>query len=229
MAMQNLSYREDKQTAKLRSHISLLALVKDGEGQVAAKVSRDLANDIPADKFEAFSRGDLTFAEPMLLTAGRYTLETAVVDRENGAASAKRSVLVVSDQPGIGLSEVVPVRRVDPFDVPADGGRNAADPLHFAGGKVTPSLDGVYAAGTDIPLYMVVYPVQTTAAPRLSIEVLQNGKPVSSVSPELPAADQTGAIPFMSSIHPPPGQYEIRVTARQGGSAASRMIALRVQ
>jgi hypothetical protein len=76
---------------------------------------------------------------------------------------------------------------------------------------------------------MVVYPVQTTAAPRLSIEVLQNGKPVSSVSPELPAADQTGAIPFMSSIHPPPGQYEIRVTARQGGSAASRMIALRVQ
>jgi VWFA-related protein len=227
--MQNLSYREDKQTAKLRSHISLLALVKDGEGQVAAKVSRDLANDIPADKFEAFSRGDLTFAEPMLLTPGRYTLETAVVDRENGAASAKRSVLVVSDQPGIGLSEVVPVRRVDPFDVPADGGRNAADPLHFAGGKVTPSLDGVYAAGTDIPLYMVVYPVQTTAAPRLSIEVLQNGKPVSSVSPELPAADQTGAIPFMSSIHPPPGQYEIRVTARQGGSAASRMIALRVQ
>jgi hypothetical protein len=53
--MQNLSYRENKQTAKLRSHISLLALVKDADGQVAAKVSRDLANDIPADKFEAFT------------------------------------------------------------------------------------------------------------------------------------------------------------------------------
>ena len=60
--MQNLSYRENKQTAKLRSHISLLALVKDADGQVAAKVSRDLANDIPADKFDAFTRGDLTFA-----------------------------------------------------------------------------------------------------------------------------------------------------------------------
>jgi VWFA-related protein len=227
--MENLAYREDKQTAKLRSHVSMLALVKGADGQVAAKVSRDLANDIPADKFEAFTRGDLTFAQPMLLAPGRYTVETAVVDRENGAASAKRAALVVSDQPGIGLSELVPVRRVDPFDIPKDGGRNPTDPLHFAGGKITPSLDGVYPAGTDIPLYMVIYPAPAGGAPRLSIEVLQNGKPVSSASPELPPADPTGAIPFMSSIQPAPGDYEIKVTARQGASAASRMIALRVQ
>jgi hypothetical protein len=227
--MQNLSYLENKQTGKLRSHISLLALVKDADGQVAAKVSRDLANDIPADKFDAFTRGDLTFEQPVLLAPGRYTLETAAVDRENGAASAKRAVLVVSDQPGIGLSDPVPVRRVDPFDVPVDGGRNPADPLHFAGGKVTPSLDGVHAAGTDIPLYMVVYPVQTSDAPRISIEVLQDGRVVSNASPALPPPDQTGAIPFMASIQPPPGEYEIRVTARQGSSTASRMIALRVQ
>lgn len=223
--MQNVSYREDKQTAKLRTHISLLALVKGADGQVAAKVSRDLANDIPADKFEAFTRGDLTFAQPLLLGPGRYTLETAVVDRENGAASVKRAALVVSDQAGIGLSELVPVRRVDPLD----GGRDPADPLQFAAGRVTPSLDGVYPAGAEIPLYMVVYPAQTSGAPRLSIEVLRDGKTVSSASPELPPPDQTGAIPFMSAIQPSPGQYEIKVTARQGASAASRMIALRVQ
>ena len=227
--MQNLSYREDKQTAKLRSHVSLLAVVKDSDGQVAAKVSRDLANDIPADKFDAFTRGDMTFAQPLLLAPGRYTVETAVVDRENGSASAKRAVLVVSDQRGIGLSEIVPVRRVDPFDAPRDGGRNPTDPLHFAGGKITPSLDGVFAAGSEIPLYMVVYPAATGGAPQLSIEVLQDGKRVSIASPDLPPADTTGAIPFMSGISPAPGQYEVRVTARQGASVASRMIALRVQ
>jgi hypothetical protein len=188
-----------------------------------------LANDIPADKFEAFARGDLTFSQPLLLAPGRYTVETVVVDRENGGASVRRAALVVSDQPGIGLSELVPVRRVDPYDIPVDGGRNPADPLHFAGGKVTPSLDGVYPAGTEIPLYMVVYPAQTGGAPRLSIEVLRDGKPVSSASPELPPPDQTGAIPFMSGIQPAPGHYEIKVTARQGAFAASRMIALRVQ
>src|ERR1035438_9788428 len=86
------------------------------------------------------------------------------------------------------------------------------------------------AAGeAEIPLYMVVYPARTGGAPRISIEILQNGKPVSSAAPELPPPDQTGAIPFMSGIQPPPGQYEIKVTARQGASAASRMIALRVQ
>jgi len=227
--MQNLSYRENKETAKLRSHVSLMALIKDADGQVAAKVSRDLANDIPADKFDAFTQGDLTFAQPLLLPPGRYTLETAVVDRENAAASVKRAALTVSDQPGIGLSEIVPVRRVDPFDVPRDGGRNPTDPLHFAGGKITPSLDAVFRAATEIPLYMVIYPIPMGGEPRISIEVLQNGKLVSSASPELPPSDATGAIPFMSTIEPAPGQYEIKVTARQGSSSASRMIALRVQ
>ena len=227
--MQNLTYRENKQAGKLRSHVSLLALVKDAEGQVAAKVSRDLANDIPADKFDAFTRGDITFAEPLLLAPGRYTLETAVVDRENGAAGVKRVALVVADQPGIGLSELVAVRRVDPYNVAVDGGRNAADPLHVVNGRITPSLDGAYAAGSDIPLYMVIYPNQAGGAPSLSIEVLQNGKAITRTSPDLPPADQTGAIPFMSSISPPPGHYEIKVTARQGSSAASRMLALRVQ
>jgi len=227
--MQNLSYREDKQTAKLRSHVSMLALVKDSDGQVAAKVSRDLANDIPADKFDAFTRGDLTFAQPLLLAPGRYTVETSVVDRESGAASVKRMALVASDRPGIGLSELVPVRRVEPFDVPVDGGRNPADPLHFAAGKVTPSLDGAYPAGSDIPLFVVVYPEPTGAPPRLTIEVLRDGKVVSQTSPDLPAPDPTGAIPLMSSIQPAPGDYEVKVTARQSASAATRMIALRVQ
>ncbi|HVN05173.1 MAG TPA: VWA domain-containing protein [Bryobacteraceae bacterium] len=223
--LQNLVYREDKQTGKLRTHISLLALAKDANGQVAGKVSRDLANDIPSGKFEAFTRGDLTFAQPISLPAGRYTLETAVVDRENGAASAKRSVLIVADHAGVGLSDLVAVRRVDPLDGP----RDPADPLQFAGGKVTPSLDGTYAAGTDIPLYVVVYAAKTGGNPQLSIEVLQDGKRISSVSPELPAPDPTGSIPFMSSIQPPPGQYEVRVTARQGTAAATRLIALRVR
>jgi VWFA-related protein len=224
--MQNLAFREDKQTAKLRTHVSFMALAKDADGQVAGKVSRDLANDIPADKFEAFSRGSLIFTKPMLLPAGRYTVEIAAVDREKGAASVKREALVASGGPGVGLSSVVPVRRIDP----PDDSRDPADPLQFAGGKVTPSLDEVYPAGTEIPLYVVVYPAAGSAGkPRLSIEVFQNGRLVSSASPELPSADATAAIPFVSSIQPAPGQYEVKVTARQGGSMAAQMIALRVQ
>jgi len=223
--MQNLTFRENKQTAKLRTHVSLLALVKDADGQVAGKVSRDLANDIPADKFDAFSRGSLIFTEPMLLTPGRYTIETAVVDRENGAASVKRETLFASATAGVGLSGVVVVRRVEPLD----GNRDPADPLQFAGGKVTPSLDGVYGAGTDVPLFLVVYPAPGGEAPHLTIEVLQNGKLISSASPELPPPDETGTIPFMSSIQPAPGQYEIKATVRQGATTATRMLALRVE
>jgi VWFA-related protein len=223
--LQNLAFREDKQAAKLRTHVSLLALVKDADGQVAGKVSRDLANDIPADKFEAFSRGNLIFTQPMLLAPGRYTVETAVVDRENGASSVRREALFASDMPGVGLSSVIVVRRVDPLN----GGRDLTDPLQFAGGKITPSLGGVYGAETEIPLFLVVYPVPGAGASRLSIEVFEDGKLVSTVSPELPPPDETGTIPFMGSIQPAPGQYEVKVTVRQGATAATRMLALRVK
>jgi hypothetical protein len=76
---------------------------------------------------------------------------------------------------------------------------------------------------------MVVYPASATDAPHLTMEVFEDGKRISSTSPDLPAPDQFGVIPFMSSIQPGPGQYEVKVTVRQGASAASRMIALRVQ
>jgi VWFA-related protein len=223
--MQNLTFRENKQTAKLRTHVSLLALVKGASGQVSGKVSRDLANDIPADKFDAFTRGNLIFAEPMLLAPGRYTVEMAVVDRENGAASVRREALFASAAQGVGLSGLVVARRVEPLD----GSRDPTDPLQFAGGKVTPSLDGVYPAESEIPLFLVVYPVPGAGAPRLTIEVQQNGKMVSSASPELPAPDETGAIPFMSTIQPAPGQYEIKATVHQGDTAATRMLTLRVE
>ncbi len=137
----------------------------------------------------------------------------------------KREALFASDTAGVGLSGVVVVRRVDPLD----GGRDLTDPLQFAGGKVTPSLDGVYAAESDIPLFLVVYPVPGAGPPRLSIEVFEDGKLVSTVSPELSPPDETGTIPFMGSIQPAPGQYEVKVTVRQGDTAATRMLALRVQ
>jgi VWFA-related protein len=223
--LQNLSYRKDKQTGKLRTHISLLALVKDADGQIVGKVSRDLANDIPADKFDAFTRGDLTFTQPLLLPAGRYTLETAMVDQENGAASVKREALAVADQSGVGLSGLVAVRRVDPLA----GARDLEDPLQFAGGKVTPSLESVYPAGSDVPIYVVIYPAHEGGPPRFSIEVFQDGRRISIRTPDLPPPDAGGAIPFMSGIDVPPGNYEVKVTVRQGASTASRMIALRVQ
>jgi hypothetical protein len=87
----------------------------------------------------------------------------------------------------------------------------------------------VYGAATEIPLYLVVYPVPGAGSPRLSIEVFEDGKLISTVSPELPPPDETGTIPFMGSIQPAPGQYEVKVTVRQGGTTATRMLALRVK
>jgi hypothetical protein len=48
------------------------------------------------------------------------------------------------------------------------------------------------------------------------------------MSPELPKPDTTGAIPVIAELKPPAGEYDIRVTVRQGALAAQSSLGLMV-
>lgn len=48
------------------------------------------------------------------------------------------------------------------------------------------------------------------------------------MNPALPKPDSTGAIPFIAELKPPAGEYDVRVTVRQGASAAQSSLALTI-
>ena len=223
----NLKAVEDAARQLTEVHASFLALVKDPAGQVVSKISRDVPHAVTSSKWSQFRAGNMIFSEPFDLPVGRYTLETSVVDRNSGQASARRSVLLVDGAAGVGLSSIALVRRVDPLQGP----RDPADPLEFQGGKVTVTLADEVKSGDDVSMYFVVYPRGDSGAeqPRLTLQFFADGKEVARETPALPPADPTGAIPFVTEARLRPGAYEVRVTVRQATSSMQEISGFVVQ
>ena len=201
-------------------HPAFLAIIKDAAGEVAAKVSRDIPFQAPADKLEAFRAGYVSVTLPVTLAPGRYTVETAVVDELALAASARRAVLVVSSDVDFSLSDLLLVRRAEPVTTQPD----SMGPLELSGRKITLALDGSvpYDSNGNVLLYFVAYP---NAKPEIRMEIMRDGKLAgSSVPPVDPAGKPGEPIPYLLTIPMTklsPGNYEFTVTMQQASKSIS--------
>ena len=219
--VRGLSVAEDKDWAKV--HVSITALIKDAQGQVVDKLSKDLPYVVPRAKADELRRGVVSFTTPFRLPAGRYVVETAAVDRDSARAGVHRSILVVSPPPdGLAASDLVLVRSVAPAEEP----RSAADPLLARGGKVVPEVSAVVdrALPGDLIFYGVGYPPLPVQKPvRATLEILSDGQPIVR-SPETDVPVEANfAAPFLASLPRAklqPGHYEAVLTLRYGDQSA---------
>lgn len=225
----DVTITQEKPWAKI--HVDVTVLVKDERGQVVQKISRDIPYQVPASKIDELRRGEVSFTAPFQLSPGRYTLETAVVDRQNMKASVRRSTLVVGQVSGLAMSDVTLVRRLDSVE----GSANTADPLQAKGGKVTPELSGSLAAesGGQVQFYAAGYPPAPVDAPlEVSMEIARDGQTlVRSPLTEVPS-ESNGAAPVLIAIPREkltPGYYEAQLTFRYKGQTVSHMTAFSVE
>ena len=210
----------ERQTSRI--HLSLLALVRDERGTVSDRFSLDAPYNIPNAKLREVQASLITYTHPLRLPAGRYTVETAMIDHE-GRQSSARVAEFLSPEPhtGIALSSAILVQRVDPAGSPQD----AVDPLVFQGNRVVPLLAGRLGPGMKPAVYFVVYPDKTSAGkPELEVEFLSNGHPIASQKAELPSPDASGAIPMMVGAAVLPGDCELRLTVKQGAGTATESV-----
>ncbi len=221
---QGLTIVKDGQWAKV--HVCVTALIKDQEGKIVDKISKDIPYSLPVAKQAEMEQGDVSFTSPFLLPPGNYTLETAAVDRNSMRASVRRSVLVVDEPSGLSMSDVSMARRIDPLEGPV----NYMDPLEAHGGKVTPEMASVIKplAGGSLEFYAVAYPPRPVDAPvDVSIEIWQNGRMVvKSPESEVPA-DASGAASMLAGIpigKMPAGMYEAHVTFEFKGQKVMKAI-----
>lgn len=221
----DLSIVKDGEWAKV--HVCVTVLVKDEHGLVVQKISKDIPYRVPAAKMADLRQGAVSFTAPFLLAPGRYTLETAAVDRQGMKASVNRMPLEVSQTSGLTMSDVSVARRVDAIEGPA----NASDPLEARGGKVTPELSDTVprAANGKVELYAVAYPpAPINAAVDASIEIWRDGKlimrsPASEVPP-----DPSGAASILASLpttNLPAGHYEAEILFQYKGETVMRKVA----
>ena len=228
--VRSLSVAEDKDWAKV--HVSITALIKDAQGQVVDKLSKDLPYTVPRAKAEELRRGVVSFTTPFRLPPGRYSLEAAAVDRGSARAGVRRSVLLVPPAPnGLAVSDLVLVRRVDAVEEP----RRAADPLLARGGQVTPEVSGVVDQSLpgDLIFYGVAYPPLPVQKPvRVTLQILRDGQPiVRSPESDVPV-EANSAAPFLASLPRAklqPGHYEAVLTLRYGDQSAQSETAFVVE
>jgi hypothetical protein len=198
-------------------HFSLAALVKDAKGEVAGpKLTRDRSFHVTADQLKM---GNFVEKMPLNLPPGKYGLETAVMDRESGKMGVERSGFTVGPpSKGVAISSLAAVRSY----TPNVKGLDPNEPFQFQGGSITPTLSNSVprAENSNLRLFFVVYQDKSIAAkPTVEIEFLQNGKSLTKVPMQLPAADAQGRIPYVMTVPAaaiPPGVYQVRAAVRQG-------------
>ncbi len=202
-------------------HGSLLSLVKDAGGQVVDKFSVDAPFEIPTANLKAVRANPLVYSHPVSLSAGRYSLESAVLDREGGRSST--SVLDfdgVEPSKGISMSSVVLIQRIE-----AAAQADASDPLVVNGKRLVPLLETNLPADAQPYVYFVVYPNRSNPEkPKLQVEFRVDGQVRANQTSDLPAANSAGEIPMLIRAATHPGNCELTVSAVQGGESIAQKI-----
>src|ERR1035441_6888715 len=89
MPISNLTATAEERAHRHRFHASLLALVKNADGAIVDRVSKDVPSEVPDDLFEKVRQEFMTYQKAANLPPAHYTVETAVVDHEGNRASTE--------------------------------------------------------------------------------------------------------------------------------------------
>jgi VWFA-related protein len=215
----NLTATPEPAEKKQRFHASLLALVKDSRGEIVDRVSKDVSSEVLDQHVAQLRAENMTYEHGVNLPPGHYTIETVVVDQEGNRASAQSLQIDNREQPGLGLSDIALVHRVQDLQRPPD----ASDPFEIPGKRALPIVSTALPAGSEPSVYFVVYPDRNSRDfPQLRAQFLMNGHVLATQNSALPAPDGSGAIPMAIRAVSKPGDYEVRITIEQGRASVQR-------
>lgn len=223
--MKGLSFAVDKEKKSAHVHASLFAVVKNSQNQVVARMGQDIPTEIPEDKVDQAKGAFILYSKPFGLPPGRYTLETAVLDRESNRASARKTVLLIGEGRENLVSSIMLVRGIEALK----SQRNPSDPLQFDGGKLTPELSDTLKTGGNTGLFFVIYPKSKDDKPQVTLEFEKDGKLIARTTPEMPAVDALGTIPYIATAKLEPGSYDVRAVVRAGGVATERRLSFTIE
>jgi hypothetical protein len=221
MPIANLTETPVEATHQHRLHASLLALVKNAEGEIVDRVSKDVPSEVSDDRLAAVRVEFMTYQKAANLPPGHYTVETAVVDHEANRASTGTFEIDNRPQRGVGLSDLAVVRKLEKLTTPAD----PADPFEYTGKRVLPFVTSNLLAGMKPFVFFMIYPEAGNGAkPVLRARLLKDGRTVATLKPDVAAPDASGGIPMLLKVTDKPGSYEVRATVTQGSNSTERTL-----
>jgi VWFA-related protein len=202
-----------------RYHSHLLALVKDEHGEIVERVTKDVPAEVADQLVPVLSQEPMIYEHAVKLGPGRYTVETAVVDREGNRSATETFSFESAAETGPALSDIILLRRVSNLDRPPD----SSDPFEIPGKRAQPYLSSELPAKAKPYVYFVAYPEPSGAA-TLRVQFVKDGRVLATQKSPLPRPDESGAVPM--AIEPPAGAgaFEVRVSVEQGRRTVQRAL-----
>ncbi|HZT74242.1 MAG TPA: VWA domain-containing protein [Terriglobales bacterium] len=205
---------------KVAEHFSVLALIKNAQGQQVGKFSQDLPLTLPASALKQ----NFLFERTLQLAPGQYQLEGVLYEPGKKAGTVKQTPLTIgADSAALRLSSIAVVANVIKLDKAASAADN---PLHYQSVRILPNLGEplVKSPNARLTFYFVVYPPKGVT-PTLTMTFLQSGQTLAQIPVQLPAPDPQGKI-VLSPAFPlasfPAGDYTVVVKTEAGGETATQ-------
>jgi VWFA-related protein len=203
--------------------VSLLALIRDANGEVVDKYSLEKPYYVPDANLAAMRADRLTYTHVFDLPPGKYTVDAAVLDREGAKATSETGSFEVPAPPkGVGISSLALVGYLNPAGAQPD----ANDPFVIKDKLVVPMVEAEVSPSSKHWIYFVVYKDKASQEkPKIHVEFKSGGQVVADQTASLPEADKNGAIAMLVAAPIRPGNCELQITAMQGTESASEHIA----
>jgi VWFA-related protein len=213
---------EDKKAKRYHIRFTVMALVKDAAGTIVERLSNSYPLEGPLENLPRIQAGNVIFKRQLWLPAGRYTVTAVVRDLAADKTSVRvLPVRVYPESPGVDVSTVAVVKRVDKASDEADA---VEDPFRNGPMRIVPSLATPISKGANsqISAFVVLYPdAKMTDPATLTIEFAQGSTVLGRSTPALDKPDEHGRITCVATFPAEtfaPGTYELRAIARQGAS-----------
>lgn len=205
---------------KVAEHFSVLALIKNAQGQQVGKFSQDLPLTLPASAL----RQNFLFERTLQLAPGQYQLDEVLYEPGKKAGTVKQMPLTIAAaSPALRLSSIAVVANVIKLDKAASAADN---PLHYQSVRILPNLGEplVKSPNARLTFYFVVYPPKGVT-PTLTMTFTQSGQTLAQIPVQLPSPDAQGKI-VLSPAFPlasfPAGDYTVTVKTEAGGETATQ-------
>jgi len=220
----SVNFVSDSEKKNFRTDLAVVVVIKDEFQNPVRKLSSQYLLSGALDQIEAAKRGNIFFYRETDLQPGQYVVDSIAYDATNKQSSVSHHTVVVpdSDQTKLRLSNLVVVTKAQK-EAAADSQKN---PFRVGELMLVPNLgQPLHKAGSKgLSIFVTIYPAKnSTAAPKMTIELYMGGSPAGQLPITLPAPDQTGRIQYTGTIPIdafPLGEYELKATVTDGVTKA---------
>lgn len=222
----SINFLVDNAKTNYRSDFSVVVLIRNEAQKVVRKLSSHYLVSGSYDKLDAALNGNILFYKETQLEPGRYTISSMVYDSlaKQSSAAGNAVTVPVEDQAKLQLSSIVLLKNAERL---SSADKSASRLLRVGDVLLYPNLGEPLSKSdnSQLRLLITVYAPRYSSTPKLTLEVLRNGKILGQLPGDLQTPDQTGRIQYTGAIAIgalPPGEYELKATVSDGATKAMR-------